>query len=60
MPSTIEIVLTEIEKIELKKAISSRISPVRVVTRAKAILLAGEGIPSYQIAQQLDNFSAHR
>jgi len=53
MPAQIEIILTDAEKAELQKAVSSRMSPVRLVTRAKAVLLASEGIPSYKIAEEL-------
>lgn len=54
MPAQVAIILSDTEKAELKKAVSSRITPVRLITRARAILLAGEGVPSYQIAEQLD------
>lgn len=54
MPSQIEITLTDTEKAELRKVVSSRISPIRLITRANAILLANDGVPSYQIAEQLD------
>lgn len=54
MPAQIEIILTELEKVELQKAVSSKISPVRLVMRVQAILMASEGMPSYQIAEELD------
>jgi len=54
MPAPIPITLTELERKEIEKAISSSISPVRLIKRAKAILLAADDVPSYQIAQQLN------
>lgn len=54
MPAPLKIELTEREKLELTRAVSSSISPVRLVKRAHAILLASEDLPSYQIAQQLE------
>lgn len=53
MPAQIQIVLTETERKELEKTITSSISPVRLIKRAKAILLASSNMPSYQIAKQL-------
>jgi len=54
MPAPIAITLTELERKELEKSISSSISPVRLIKRAKAILLAADDVPSYQIAELLN------
>jgi transposase len=54
LPAPIPITLTELERKELEKVISSSISPIRLINRAKAILLASDEVPSYQIAQQLN------
>ena len=53
MPAQIIISLSDPERIELKKAVSSRMTPVRLVERAKGILMAADNIPSYQIAAHL-------
>ncbi len=53
MPSQIKITLTDSERLELEKAITSSISPVRLVKRAKAIIMAANDVPSYKISQQL-------
>ena len=54
MPAQIVITLNEQEKIELEQAISSRMTPVRLVSRAKAILMASDRTPSYKIAEALE------
>jgi transposase len=54
MPAQIEITLSDLERLELEKTISSSISPVRLIKRAKAILLAADAIPSYKISEQLN------
>jgi len=53
MPAQIIITLIEQEKIELEQAVSSRMTPVRLVSRSKAILMAAEQTPSYKIAEEL-------
>ncbi len=53
MPAQIIISLSEQERIELEKAVSSRMTSVRLVARAKAILMAAENVPSYKIAEHL-------
>ncbi|NKB60989.1 MAG: IS630 family transposase [Gammaproteobacteria bacterium] len=53
MPAPITINLSDPERKELKKAVSSSLSPVRLVKRAQAILMAADHIPSYQIASEL-------
>ena len=53
MPAQIIITLSEQERIELEKAVSSQITPVRLVARAKAIRMAAKKIPSYKIAEEL-------
>jgi len=54
MPAPIQITLTKSERRELEKAINSSISPVRLVKRAKAILMAADNMPSFEIAQHLN------
>lgn len=53
MPAQIKISLSDSERLELEKAISSSISSVRLVKRAKAIIMAANDVPSYKISQQL-------
>lgn len=53
MPAQIKISLSEQERIELEKAVSSRMTPMRLVERAKAIRMAADNIPSYKIAEHL-------
>lgn len=53
MPAPIAIHLTDSASKALEKAINSTTTPVRLITRAKAIRMAADGIPSYQIAQEL-------
>lgn len=53
MSVSIVIRLSPGERIELEKAVSSRISPVRLVQRAQAILMAADDQPNCQIAAQL-------
>ena len=53
MPAQIFIALSEQERNELDKAVSSRMTPVRLVARAKAIRMAAAQIPSYKIAKHL-------
>jgi len=53
MPAPIKINLSKDEIKQLKKIISSSISPVRLIKRSKAILMAANDMPSYQIAEQL-------
>jgi len=54
MPAPIPIILSELERKEIEKAVSSSITPFRLIKRAKAILLAANHVPSYQIAEQLN------
>ncbi|MCF6211561.1 MAG: helix-turn-helix domain-containing protein [Gammaproteobacteria bacterium] len=54
MPAQINISLSEPERVELEKVISSQMTPVRLVERAKAILMAADNIPSYKIAEYFD------
>jgi len=53
MPAPIKINLSKDEIKLLKKIISSSISPVRLIKRSRAILMAADDMPSYQIAEQL-------
>lgn len=53
MPAPIKINLNDDARKQLEKIISSSMSPVRLIKRAQAILIAASGIPSYQIAEQL-------
>ena len=53
MPAQIFISLSEPERGELDKAALSRMTPVRLVARAKAIRMAAANTPSYQIAEHL-------
>jgi len=53
MPAQIIVELGDAEQTKLKKIVSSQLSPVRLVTRTKAILMASEHVPSYQIASAL-------
>lgn len=53
MPAQIFISLSEPERVELDKAALSRMTPVRLVARAKAIRMAAANTPSYQIAEHL-------
>jgi transposase len=53
MPAQIEILLTDAERIELEKAVSSNMSPARLLQRSQAILMAASEVPSYQIAERL-------
>ncbi len=54
MPAQIHISLSEPERVELEKVVSSQMTPVRLVERAKAILMAADNIPSYKIAEYFD------
>jgi transposase len=54
MPAQIEILLSDAERIELEKAVASSMSPVRLLKRSQAILMAANDVPSYQIAERLD------
>ena len=53
MPAQISISLSEQERVELEKAASSRMTPVRLVARATAIRMAAAKTPSYKIAEHL-------
>ena len=53
MPAQIIVLLSEQERIELEKAVSSQMTPVRLVERARAIRMAADKTPSYRIAEQL-------
>ena len=53
MPAQILLSLSEQERIELETAASSRMTPVRLVVRAKAIRMAADKTPSYKIAKHL-------
>ncbi len=53
MPAQIFISLSEPERVELDQAALSRMTPVRLVARAKAIRMAAANIPSYKIAEHL-------
>ena len=53
MPAQISIQLTNSERMALEKAVSSSITPIRFIKRAKAILMASDNIPSYKIAEEL-------
>ena len=53
MPAQIKISLSNYEEIQLEKIINSSISPVRLIKRAKAILMAADGLPNYRISEQL-------
>ena len=54
MPAPIKISLDVNARAQLEKAINSHITPVRLIKRAKAIVMADEGMPSYQIAELLE------
>ncbi|VAX02940.1 hypothetical protein MNBD_GAMMA20-134, partial [hydrothermal vent metagenome] len=54
MPAQINISLSEPERVELEKVVFSQMTPVRLVERAKAILMAADNIPSYKIAEHFD------
>jgi len=54
MPAQRLIELSEKERRKLERVVSSQVSPLRLIKRAKAILMASEGTPSYQIAQALN------
>lgn len=49
-----EIVLTEAERIELTKRVRSRLTSVRLVQRARIVLLAAQGLQDKAIAAQLN------
>ena len=53
MPAQLEISLSDSERVALEKAVASSMSPVRLLIRAKAILMAANDVPSYQIAERL-------
>ena len=53
MPAQIFIALSKQERLELDKAVSSRMTSVRLVARAKAIRMAANNTPSYKIAEHL-------
>lgn len=53
MPAPVKIVLSSEEKKQLEKNTKSRKTPVRLVERSKIVLLAANGIPNYQIAEEL-------
>jgi len=52
MPAQLSIPLSEKEEAQLRSAVRSKISPPRLVMRARVVLLAAQGIPSYQVAEQ--------
>ena len=54
MPAPIKIILSDDERRQLENAMSSSITPVRLIKRAKAIIMAADDEPSYKIAEQLD------
>lgn len=54
MPAPIKINLGNDVRKQLENIISSNISPIRLIKRARAIVMAANDIPSYQIAEQLD------
>lgn len=54
MPAQIELLLSDSERIQLEKIVSSSMTPVRLLKRSQAILLAASNMPSYQIAEQLN------
>lgn len=54
MPAQIEILLSNSERIQLEQNVSSSMTPVRLLKRSQAILMAASDIPSYQIADQLN------
>lgn len=54
VPAPIKVNLSNDARKQLEKIISSSISPVRLIKRARAILMATDDIPSYQIAKQLE------
>ena len=49
-----EIMLSDDERAELAKLVRSKLSSVRFAQRARIVLLAADGIPNKDIAQQLD------
>ena len=49
-----EIMLSDDERAELAKLVRSKLSSVRLAQRARIVLLAADGIPNKDIAQQLD------
>lgn len=53
MPAQVKIVLSESEKEQLEKNIRSRKTSKRLLERSTIVLLAAEGIPNYEIAEQL-------
>jgi hypothetical protein len=55
MPAQISIQLTDSERMALEKAVSSSITPIRFIKRAKAILMASDNIPSYNSSFGVQN-----
>ena len=53
MPAQVSIILSDDEKKQLKKNVTSRTTPVRLIERSKIILLAAKKIPNYKIAEHL-------
>jgi transposase len=53
MPAPIKISLNDSEKTKLEKIITSSVSPIRLIKRAKAILMAADGLPNNYISKQL-------
>lgn len=53
MPAQISITICPEEKKQLEKNVKSRTTPIRLIERSKIVLLAGEKIPNYKIAEQL-------
>ena len=53
MRVAIEVVLSDEERVELKKLVRSKLTSVRLAQRARIVLLAGDGMLSKDIAQEL-------
>lgn len=54
MPAQVTVTLTDKDKHQLEMAVKSKTSPVRLILRARIILLASQHIPNQQIAERLN------
>ena len=53
MPAQIPVILSDNDKKKLEDAVKSKVSPARLVLRAKIVLLASQNIPNVEIAKRL-------
>ena len=53
MPAQVKVTLSEDDKKRLISHTRCRTTPIRLVARAKIVLLASQGQPNYKIAQEL-------